>query len=48
VASLSALKRHEDALDALVCCWVGASFMAGKVSVAKLPDGVLVFGGRGN
>jgi predicted RNase H-like nuclease len=30
VASLSALKRHEDALDALVCCWVGASFMAGK------------------
>ncbi len=28
--TLSALKRHEDALDALVCAWVGVQFLAGK------------------
>lgn len=29
VASLSMLKSYEDALDALVCCWVGSAFLAG-------------------
>ncbi len=29
VTTLAELKRFEDALDALVCCWVGASYMAG-------------------
>ncbi len=28
--TLSALKRYEDALDALVCAWVGVQFLAGK------------------
>lgn len=27
--SLSSLKRYEDALDALVCAWVGIKFMEG-------------------
>jgi len=29
VTTLAELKRFEDALDALVCCWVGASYLAG-------------------
>ena len=29
--SLSALKRYEDALDALVCAWVGVEYLAGRV-----------------
>lgn len=29
VHTFSALKRHEDALDALVCAWVGTEFLAG-------------------
>ena len=28
--SLAALKRYEDALDALVCAWVGVEFLAGR------------------
>ncbi len=28
--SLAALKRYEDALDALVCAWVGIEFLAGR------------------
>lgn len=28
--TLAALKRYEDALDALVCAWVGVQFLAGK------------------
>lgn len=28
VTSLASLKRYEDALDALVCCWIGSEFMA--------------------
>jgi predicted RNase H-like nuclease len=28
--SLSALKRYEDALDALVCAWVGVEYLAGR------------------
>lgn len=30
VSSISALKRYEDALDALVCCWVGACYAEGQ------------------
>jgi len=30
VKSLSALKRYEDALDALVCGWVGVEYLAGR------------------
>jgi predicted RNase H-like nuclease len=30
VRSLSALKRYEDALDALVCAWVGVEYLAGR------------------
>ena len=30
VRSLSALKRYEDVLDALVCAWVGAEYLAGR------------------
>ena len=30
VARLSALKRHEDALDALVACWVGSLYATGR------------------
>ncbi len=30
VKSLSALKRYEDALDALVCAWVGVEYLAGR------------------
>ena len=30
VGSLSALKRYEDALDALVCAWVGVCYMQGE------------------
>ena len=30
VNSLSSLKRYEDALDALVCCWVGCQYLEGK------------------
>jgi predicted RNase H-like nuclease len=26
--SLSELKRYEDALDAVVCCWVGMEYIA--------------------
>ena len=29
VSTLSALKRYEDSLDALICCWVGSVFIAG-------------------
>jgi predicted RNase H-like nuclease len=29
VKTLSALKPVEDALDALVCCWVGGAYLAG-------------------
>jgi len=27
---LAALKRHEDALDALICAWVGIEYLAGR------------------
>lgn len=30
VKSLAALKRYEDALDALVCAWVGVEYLAGR------------------
>ncbi len=30
--SLSSLKRFEDALDALVCVWVGARYLSGRVN----------------
>ena len=30
VQSLSVLKRYEDALDALVCAWVGTEYLAGR------------------
>ena len=30
--TLSGLKRCEDALDALVCAWVGAEFLAGRTT----------------
>jgi len=30
VRTLSALKRYEDALDALVCCWVGIKYVIGE------------------
>jgi predicted RNase H-like nuclease len=30
VRNLSALKRYEDALDALVCAWVGLEYLAGR------------------
>ena len=30
VTTLSALKPIEDALDALVCCWVGGAYLAGS------------------
>ncbi|AGA34814.1 hypothetical protein TVNIR_3177 [Thioalkalivibrio nitratireducens DSM 14787] len=30
VETLSGLKRYEDALDALVCAWVGAEYFAGR------------------
>jgi len=30
VRSLTALKRYEDALDALVCAWVGVEYLAGR------------------
>ena len=30
VKSLSALKRYEDALDALVCAWMGVEYLAGR------------------
>ena len=30
VPSLSFLKRYEDALDALICAWVGVQFLKGK------------------
>jgi len=30
IKSLSALKRCEDALDALVCAWVGVEYRAGR------------------
>ena len=32
VATLAALKRYEDALDALVCAWVGLRFVEGTVA----------------
>jgi predicted RNase H-like nuclease len=28
--SASGLKRYEDALDALVCAWVGAKYLLGE------------------
>ena len=37
VRSLSALKRYEDALDALVCAWVGVEYLAGRT--VPLGDG---------
>lgn len=30
IQTLSSLKRYEDALDALVCAWVGSQYMQGK------------------
>jgi len=30
--TLSALKRYEDALDALVCCWIGGEYLVGKAT----------------
>jgi predicted RNase H-like nuclease len=30
VKTLAALKPYEDALDALICCWVGAEYLAGN------------------
>jgi predicted RNase H-like nuclease len=30
-ATLAALKRYEDALDALFCAWTGAEYLAGRV-----------------
>jgi predicted RNase H-like nuclease len=30
VNSFSALKRYEDALDALICGWVGVEYLAGR------------------
>jgi predicted RNase H-like nuclease len=30
VGSLSGLKRYEDALDVLVCCWVGMEYLDGR------------------
>ncbi|MCB1416911.1 MAG: DUF429 domain-containing protein, partial [Nitratireductor sp.] len=30
VESLSQLKKYEDALDALICAWVGVEYLAGK------------------
>jgi predicted RNase H-like nuclease len=30
ITNLSRLKRYEDALDALVCAWVGAEHLAGR------------------
>ena len=32
IATLAALKRYEDALDALICAWVGVEFLEGTVS----------------
>lgn len=32
VPTLTSLKRYEDALDALVCAWVGSLFLAGKAT----------------
>ena len=31
VATLNDLKRYEDALDALVCCWIGTRYVSGDV-----------------
>lgn len=33
VRSLAQLKRYEDALDALVCAWVGICYVEGTVTV---------------
>ncbi|MEJ1938539.1 hypothetical protein WDZ92_50740, partial [Nostoc sp. NIES-2111] len=30
VESLSSLKRYEDGIDALVCCWVGCQYLDGR------------------
>jgi predicted RNase H-like nuclease len=30
IQKLASLKRYEDALDALVCAWVGVEFLAGR------------------
>lgn len=30
VATLATLKRYEDALDALVCCWVGVEYLSSR------------------
>ena len=30
--ALASLKRYEDALDALVCAWVGSEYLAGRIS----------------
>lgn len=32
VISISGLKRYEDALDALVCAWVGAKYLEGEAT----------------
>jgi predicted RNase H-like nuclease len=32
VRTLSELKRHEDALDAVVCAWVGLRFLQGRAT----------------
>jgi len=31
VSTLSTLKRYEDALDALICAWVGVCYLEGRV-----------------
>ena len=38
--TLNSLKRHEDALDALVCAWVGARYLEGHA--VPFGDGVAV------
>ena len=48
VHTFSALKRHEDALDALVCAWVGTEFLAGAaVPLGDDTRGRMVPAGRG-
>ena len=29
--TIAALKRYEDALDALICAWVGTEYLAGRL-----------------
>lgn len=46
VRSLSALKRHEDALDALVCAYVGVLYATGQAE-AFGDDDAVIWGPRG-